>query len=140
MLSSTADHLFWMARYSERAENTARMLDIHLQSSLLAGGRSEMQRGQAARAVLLISELVPAYEDAHSGQFSMTNARRSRFWLVTYSTACHRVIKFTRLPTLALPATAPTRLSARGCTRCRIASAAWPFMHKPTGSQAIAGV
>lgn len=66
MLSSTADHLFWMARYIERAENTARMLDIHLQSSLLAGGRSELNRGQAARAMLLISELVPAYEEAHS--------------------------------------------------------------------------
>ncbi len=65
MLSSTADHLFWMARYTERAENTARMLDIHLQSSLLAGGRSEQQRSQAARAVLVISELVPAFEDAH---------------------------------------------------------------------------
>lgn len=62
MLSSTADHLFWMARYSERAENSARMLDIHLQSSLLAGGRSESQRNQSARAVLLISELVPAFE------------------------------------------------------------------------------
>ncbi|MEO8081794.1 MAG: alpha-E domain-containing protein, partial [Caldimonas sp.] len=24
MLSRTADHLFWMARYMERAENTAR--------------------------------------------------------------------------------------------------------------------
>ena len=49
MLSSTADHLFWMARYTERAENTARMLDIHLQSSLLAGGKSEEQRSQAAQ-------------------------------------------------------------------------------------------
>ncbi len=28
MLSRTADHLFWMARYTERAENTARMLDV----------------------------------------------------------------------------------------------------------------
>ena len=61
MLSSTADHLFWMARYIERAENTARMLDIHLQSSLLAGGRSDKQRSQSARAVLLISESVPAF-------------------------------------------------------------------------------
>ncbi len=66
MLSSTADHLFWMARYTERAENTARMLDIHLQSSLLAGGRSEQQRSQAARAVLVISELVPAFEAANN--------------------------------------------------------------------------
>jgi uncharacterized alpha-E superfamily protein len=66
MLSSTADHLFWMARYTERAENTARMLDIHLQSSLLAGGRSELKRGQSAQAMLLISELVPAYEKTHN--------------------------------------------------------------------------
>ena len=28
MLSRTADHLFWMSRYMERAENTARMLDV----------------------------------------------------------------------------------------------------------------
>jgi uncharacterized alpha-E superfamily protein len=67
MLSSTADHLFWMARYTERAENTARMLDIHLQSSLLAGGRSEEQRNQAARAVLTISELEPAFIAKHAG-------------------------------------------------------------------------
>lgn len=65
MLSSTADHLFWMARYTERAENTARMLDIHLQSSLLAGGKSEVERGQAARAMLTISELEPAYFEVH---------------------------------------------------------------------------
>ena len=61
MLSSTADHLFWMARYTERAENTARMLDIHLQSSLLAGGRTETQRGKAAQALLAISELEPSF-------------------------------------------------------------------------------
>ncbi|MDI9333607.1 MAG: alpha-E domain-containing protein [Cytophagales bacterium] len=65
MLSSTADHLFWMARYTERAENTARMLDIHLQSSLLAGGKSSEERSQAARAMLLISELEPAYLITH---------------------------------------------------------------------------
>ena len=35
MLSRTADHLFWMARYMERAENTARMLDVNYQMSLL---------------------------------------------------------------------------------------------------------
>ena len=27
MLSRTADHLFWMSRYTERAENTARMAE-----------------------------------------------------------------------------------------------------------------
>jgi uncharacterized alpha-E superfamily protein len=35
MLSRTADHLYWMARYIERAENTARMLDVNLQTVLL---------------------------------------------------------------------------------------------------------
>ena len=35
MLSRTADHLFWMARYMERAENTARVLDIAHRTSLL---------------------------------------------------------------------------------------------------------
>ena len=36
-----------------------------------------------------------------------SSARRSKFWLVMYSSACQRVHRFTRLPTLALPATAP---------------------------------
>jgi len=29
MLSRTADHLFWMARYMERAENLARIIDVN---------------------------------------------------------------------------------------------------------------
>ena len=36
-----------------------------------------------------------------------SSARRSKFWLVMYSRACQRVHRLTRLPTLALPATAP---------------------------------
>lgn len=35
MLSRTADHLYWMARYTERAENLARMLDVNGRMSLL---------------------------------------------------------------------------------------------------------
>jgi uncharacterized alpha-E superfamily protein len=35
MLSRTADHLYWMARYNERTENLARMLDAHYRLSLL---------------------------------------------------------------------------------------------------------
>ena len=37
MLSRTADHLYWMARYTERAENTARMLNVCYRMSLLPG-------------------------------------------------------------------------------------------------------
>ena len=36
MLSRTADHLYWMGRYVERAENLARMLDVTYRMSLLA--------------------------------------------------------------------------------------------------------
>ena len=35
MLSRTADHLFWMSRYSERAENLARLLDVTYQMALV---------------------------------------------------------------------------------------------------------
>ncbi len=35
MLSRTAEHLFWMARHIERAENTARMLDVTYRLRLL---------------------------------------------------------------------------------------------------------
>jgi uncharacterized alpha-E superfamily protein len=35
MLSRTAENLFWMARHIERAENTARILDVAHRSSLL---------------------------------------------------------------------------------------------------------
>ena len=55
MLSRTADHLFWMARYMERAENTARMLDVNYQTSLLP--QSEDMAEQGWRGLLSISEL-----------------------------------------------------------------------------------
>lgn len=41
MLSRTADHLYWMARYIERAENIARVLDVTYNMSLLPSGSSE---------------------------------------------------------------------------------------------------
>jgi len=55
MLSRTADHLFWMARYMERAENTARMLDVNYQMSLLPQSEDAAERGW--RGLLSISEL-----------------------------------------------------------------------------------
>ncbi|WP_455554730.1 alpha-E domain-containing protein, partial [Comamonas sp.] len=56
----TADHLFWMSRYTERAENTARMLSVSYETSMLP-----MRPGGAVGAwqgVLSISELIPAYQ------------------------------------------------------------------------------
>jgi uncharacterized alpha-E superfamily protein len=66
MLSRTADHLFWMARYIERAENTARMLDVTMSTSLLPQPAEDVEC--AWRAVLSISELQGAYE----GRYSVT--------------------------------------------------------------------
>ena len=63
MLSRTADHIFWMARYIERAENTARMLDANLQMALLP--QSDDAVAAAWRAVLCISELVPQFNARH---------------------------------------------------------------------------
>jgi uncharacterized alpha-E superfamily protein len=60
MLSRTADHLFWMARYTERAENTARMLDVNVQTSMLP--QSDEENAQGWRAMLGISELQSAFD------------------------------------------------------------------------------
>ena len=63
MLSRTADHLFWMARYTERAENTARMLDVNVQTSMLP--QSEEEDAQGWRALLGISELQVAFNQKY---------------------------------------------------------------------------
>jgi len=55
MLSRTADHLFWMARYMERAENTARMLDVNYQASLMPQSAEDAEKGW--KGLLGISEL-----------------------------------------------------------------------------------
>jgi len=63
MLSRTADHLFWMARYMERAENTARMLDVNYQMSLLPQSDDAAERGW--RGLLSISELTGDFAKRH---------------------------------------------------------------------------
>jgi uncharacterized alpha-E superfamily protein len=60
MLSSTADHLYWMARSMERAENTARMLDITYRMSLLKQAVAEPHHEW--RAMLSISGLHEDFE------------------------------------------------------------------------------
>ncbi len=63
MLSRTADHLYWMARYTERAENTVRMLDVSYRMSLLPSseGGDSGDDGGGWSAILAISELTDAY-------------------------------------------------------------------------------
>jgi uncharacterized alpha-E superfamily protein len=63
MLSRTADHLFWMSRYTERAENTARMLDVNYQTALLPQSAAVAQVGW--EGLLSISELLPAFRSRY---------------------------------------------------------------------------
>ena len=63
MLSRTADHLYWMARYTERAENLARMLDVTQRMSLLHGGQATDET--AWSAALVIAGTEAAYREKH---------------------------------------------------------------------------
>ena len=64
MLSRTADHLYWMARYIERAENMARVLDVTYSMSLVPhAAESEAALWQPA---LEISGNVEAFEETYN--------------------------------------------------------------------------
>jgi len=63
MLSRTADHLYWMARYTERAENIARMLDVTYRVSLLPNNAANPEKGWGA--ALSISGLEQSYAERY---------------------------------------------------------------------------
>lgn len=56
MLSRVADSLYWMSRYLERAEHTARLLDVHHTLTLELHPEQEQKRYRAVLATLQISE------------------------------------------------------------------------------------
>ena len=64
MLSRLADHLFWMSRYIERAENTARMLDVQLQASMLPGEASSIN--EQWKTLLDLNDLQEAYNKRYA--------------------------------------------------------------------------
>ena len=59
MLSRTADHLFWMARYMERAENLARLLDVTWQMSMVP--QAEAAVNQSWNAIIALNSLEEAF-------------------------------------------------------------------------------
>ncbi len=124
MLSRIAEALFWIGRYVERADDTARILDVHLQLLLEDLQGSEAQAGRALLAVMGI-EPPPdvdvdrrtvldrlAYDDstptAISGALGAAreNARRAR---ETVSTELWQTLNTTwlELPTARDEATVP---------------------------------
>jgi uncharacterized alpha-E superfamily protein len=76
MLSRTADHLYWMSRYIERAENTARLLDIAYQTSLQPQSADESE--QTWRSLIAISELNTLF----GGKYSVINGRNVMEFMV----------------------------------------------------------
>jgi uncharacterized alpha-E superfamily protein len=63
MLSRTADHVYWLGRYAERAEELARTLDVQYRLSLLPHERSSDSVGWAI--VLRTLGLEAAYAGRH---------------------------------------------------------------------------
>jgi len=63
MLSRTADHLYWMARYIERAESLARLVDAHYRMSLLPQSGDKLTHSLCATMKALHME--QAYLERH---------------------------------------------------------------------------
>jgi uncharacterized alpha-E superfamily protein len=63
MLSRTADHLYWMSRYIERAESLARLVDAHYRMSLLP--HSSETLAQSLRSTMNALYMEGEYLDRH---------------------------------------------------------------------------
>jgi uncharacterized alpha-E superfamily protein len=63
MLSRTADHLYWMSRYIERAESLARQVDAHYRMSLLP--HSDEDLAQSLSSTMTALHMEEAYSERH---------------------------------------------------------------------------
>ncbi|MCX6044543.1 MAG: alpha-E domain-containing protein [Chloroflexi bacterium] len=66
MLSRVADSLYWMSRYLERAEHTARLIDVHLNHILEQPSAAGLRRHQ-----VLASLYVPADSDVIDSDYAL---------------------------------------------------------------------
>jgi uncharacterized alpha-E superfamily protein len=64
MLSRTADHLYWMSRYIERAESLARLVDAHYRMSLLPHSGATL--AQSLRSTMAALQMEEAYKERHA--------------------------------------------------------------------------
>lgn len=67
MLGKTANSIFWMYRYLERAENTARLLDAGFRMALTRGVKAENEEWRSVIATLGLSEDYEAKYPEYSG-------------------------------------------------------------------------
>ena len=64
MLSRTADHLYWMSRYIERAESLARLVDAHYRMSLLPHSGETL--AQSLSSTMTALHMDEAYRKRHA--------------------------------------------------------------------------
>src|SRR3984893_13716501 len=63
MLSRTADHMYWMSRYIERAESLARLVDAHYRMSLLPHSGATL--AQSLSSTMAALQMEDAYKERH---------------------------------------------------------------------------
>jgi uncharacterized alpha-E superfamily protein len=63
MLSRTADHMYWMSRYIERAESLARLVDAHYRMSLLPHSAEALTESLSSTMAAL--QMEEAYKEHH---------------------------------------------------------------------------
>jgi uncharacterized alpha-E superfamily protein len=63
MLSRTADHLYWMSRYIERAESLARLVDAHYKMSLLPHSPEDL--AESLLSTMKALHMEQAYKERH---------------------------------------------------------------------------
>jgi uncharacterized alpha-E superfamily protein len=63
VLSRTADHLYWMSRYIERAESLARLVDAHYRMSLLPHSGETL--AESLSATMTAMHMEEAYKERH---------------------------------------------------------------------------
>lgn len=85
MLSRVADSVYWMSRYLERAEHTARLLDVNLNLTLDQGPNSGARPQQLLLESLKITlpESGPSLEDAYSVSRYLTFDRTTSSTIVS---------------------------------------------------------
>jgi uncharacterized alpha-E superfamily protein len=88
MLSRVADSLYWMSRYLERAEHTARILDVNLQQMLDQTPESGNWRWELMISGLRIQSLpLHTTRDVYSITNALTFDRSARHSIVSYISA-----------------------------------------------------
>src|ERR1700720_2655749 len=65
MLSRTADHLYWMSRYVERAESLARLVDAHYRMSLLP--HSPETLAESLLSTMKALHMETGFKEKHAG-------------------------------------------------------------------------